>query len=63
MKKFFCLIVLLLTFSCSKNKPEEPLLLPPNFTEMPDVKNPEKPAAQEKDENAARLKELLLQSD
>ena len=30
---------------------------------MPDVKNPEKPAAQEKDENAARLKELLLQSD
>ncbi len=63
MKKFIALTLVLFVFSCAKNKEENPILLPPNFAEMPDVNNPEKPTPAEKDENVTRLKELLLKSD
>ena len=63
MKKFITLTLIFLIFSCSKSKEGNLILLPPNFAEMPDVNNPEKPTVTEKDENVARLKELLLKSD
>lgn len=49
--------------SCVSKKNEDPLILPPNFAEMPDLKNPEKPTAAQKDENVQKIKELLLKSD
>ena len=49
-------------FSCAKDK-DDPLIMPPNFAEMPDPNNPEKPTAEQSEESVARLKELLLQSD
>ncbi|MBU6140233.1 MAG: hypothetical protein KGP29_01570 [Proteobacteria bacterium] len=53
---FFC------AFSCSKGK-DDPLTLPPNFAEMPDPNNPEKPSAEEVEENVSRLKDLLIKSE
>ena len=63
MKKVFCFLILFLAFSCASKKEVNPLVIPPNFAEMPDVNNPEKPTAQQKEENVSRLKELLLKSD
>lgn len=63
MKKFFALALILLLCSCFAKKVDDPLIVPPNFAEMPDVNNPEKPTVEEKDESVARLKELLLKSD
>jgi hypothetical protein len=66
MKKLTLLALIFLAFSCSSKKPEDPLILPPNFAEMPDVKNPEspeKPTAEQQEENVAKLKELLLKSE
>jgi hypothetical protein len=63
MKKIYCLILVLLAISCSSKSEEDPLILPPNFAEMPDLKNPEQPSKQQKEEDIARLKELLLKSD
>ena len=66
MKKFFYLALTLLVFSCAAKQAEDPLILPPNFAEMPDLNNPEtpqKPTAEQKEENVAKLKELLLKSD
>lgn len=60
--KIFILVTIFAAFSCAKKK-DDPLILPPNFAEMPDPNNPEKPVAQESDEAVARLKDLLLQSD
>jgi hypothetical protein len=37
--------------------------MPPNFAEMPDPNNPEKPTTEQSEESVARLKELLLQSN
>lgn len=63
MKKLLCLSFVFLVFSCSFNKKDDPLIVPPNFAEMPDLKNPEQPTAAQKDESVERLKELLLQSE
>lgn len=63
MKKFFYLILVFLTFSCSSKDQEDPLILPPNFAEMPDVNKPEQPTTEQKEENIAKLKELLLKSE
>lgn len=63
MKKFLALALVFFLCSCLSKKVDDPLIIPPNFAEMPDVNNPEKPAAEQKDENIARLKELLLKSD
>lgn len=64
MKKILSLIFIFAVFSCS-SKPEDSLILPPHFAQMPDLKNPEaQPLESEtKEENVERLKELLLQSD
>ncbi len=66
MKKIILLALTFIAFSCSSKKAEDPLILPPNFAEMPDVKNPEsieKPTAAQQEENVAKLKELLLKSE
>ncbi len=66
MRKFFFLAAMLFVFSCSSNKLEDPLILPPNFAEMPDLNNPEspeKPTTKQQEENVAKLKELLLKSE
>lgn len=61
-KKILILFLILCGFSCSKGK-DDPFTIPPNFAEMPDPNNPEKPTAEQSEESVARLKELLLQSD
>jgi len=65
MKNIFYLILLLMTFSCSlkSNVQEASLIMPPNFSEVPDLNNPEVISNQEKQENVDKLKELLLKSD
>ncbi len=60
--KIFILSAAFLLASCSK-KIDDPLIVPPNFAEIPDPNNPEKPTAQQKDESVERLKDLLLKSD
>ena len=63
LKLIFILLSLSLAVSCSSKKSEDPILLPPNFAEVPDLNNPEKPTASEKDASVERIKELLLKSD
>lgn len=67
MKNIFVIATVFLLASCSyyqdKMKSDDPLLLPPNFAEIPDANNPEKPVADQKDAEAKKLKELLLKSD
>jgi hypothetical protein len=63
MKKFLYLFLAFLAFSCSLKLDKNPLVIPPNFNEVPDVTKPEQPAPQQKEENVERLKELLLKSD
>jgi hypothetical protein len=62
MKKFFYIILISLAFACS-HEDKNPLVIPPNFNDMPDVTKPEQPSSQQKEENVERLKELLLKSD
>lgn len=70
MNRFLKIVVIFYSlgflFSCSKGK-DDPLIIPPNFEEMPDLNNIDKSSQdniQEKQEqNIERLKELLLQSD
>ncbi|MES2960842.1 MAG: hypothetical protein V4694_00470 [Pseudomonadota bacterium] len=63
MKKIFCLIAILLVSSCINNAKDDPLIVPPNFAEVPDVNHPEQPTNEQKEESVAKLKELLLKSD
>ncbi len=64
MKKFLSVIILiLLTASCSSKNNDDPLIIPPNFAEMPDQNKPEQPTPEQKEESVTRLKELLLKSD
>lgn len=63
MKKIFAITLIFLLCSCLSKKADDPLVVPPNFADMPDLNNPEKPSTEQKDENVARLKELLLKSD
>ncbi len=61
--RIFVLFLAFFAFSCASKK-DDPLIIPPNFAEMPDPNNPEKVTETEnKEENVARLKELLLKSD
>ncbi len=60
--KSLILITAFFAFSCAK-KNDDPLILPPNFAEMPDPNKPEQPVPQQEDEAVARLKDLLLKSD
>lgn len=64
--RIIILLIVLGLFSCS-SKEDEPIIVPLNFAEIPDLKNPEKISKSEtkkqKEKDVARLKELLLQSD
>lgn len=62
MKKIIIFSLIFLACSCASKK-DDPLIIPPNFAEMPDPNNPEKPTAAGEEANVARLKELLLKSD
>ncbi|MFT6106186.1 MAG: hypothetical protein ACJA0S_000086 [Rickettsiales bacterium] len=52
-----------LMLGCSSNKYNDPLLIPPNFNEVPDLKNPEKPTSNSSDQDLQELKDLLLNND
>jgi hypothetical protein len=62
MKKTLIFLAFLALCSCTK-KADDSLIIPPNFAEMPDPKNPEKPKKEQGEENIAKLKELLLKSE
>lgn len=62
MKNILTLLAVLFLFSCASKK-DDPLVIPPNFSEMPDPNNPEKISPQQSEENVSKLKELLLKSD
>jgi len=61
-KKILILSLVLLAAACNKTK-TDPMILPPNFAEMPDPNNPEKLTPEQSEESVERLKELLLRSE
>ncbi len=63
MKFFLRLLLIFLAFSCSNSEKDDPLILPPNFAEVPDLEKPETKSTETNQEDVARLKELLLQSE
>ena len=64
MKKTILILVIFLLNSCfGNNKDVNHLVLPPNFTDLPDPANPEKISEKQKDEDVERLKDLLLKSE
>ena len=66
MKKAILLLLILVT-SCSyfhfNTAPDDPLIVPPNFAEVPDPNNPEQINEKQKDADIAKLKDLLLKSE
>lgn len=62
MKKLILLITISLLCSCA-NKKDDPLIVPPNFAEMPDLNNIEKPDVTQQSVDVEKLKELLLKSE
>jgi len=69
MNRFLKIIIvlsLLFAISCSKSA-EDPLILPPNFSEMPDLNNVEqkneKDLEKQQEQEIKNLKELLLKSN
>jgi hypothetical protein len=52
----------MISFSCDK-KPEDPLILPPNFAEEPDLNNLENTKKTTNKEDLSKLKDLLLKSE
>lgn len=63
MQKIVILSLILLSFSCSSNKKDDPLVIPPAFNEVPDPNKPETPNPKSVDKNVQRLKDLLLKSE
>ena len=63
MNKIYYLLLILFLSYCSSKAKDDPLIVPPNFAEMPDLKNIEEITPEQRDENIIRLKELLLQSE
>jgi len=66
MKKIFLKIIicaLVLSITSCKSKKDDPLTIPPNFSEVPDPNKPEQPTTKQKDADVSRLKDLLLKSD
>jgi hypothetical protein len=58
--KLLLITTFLMLFGCSKNKAEDPLILPPHFNEMPDANIPENIAGKPADKDIEELKDLLL---
>ncbi|MFT5702811.1 MAG: hypothetical protein ACJAZX_000757 [Rickettsiales bacterium] len=52
----------LLIGACSKNENTNPLLIPPNFNQVPDLNNPEQAPEQSSDQDLQELKDLLLKN-
>lgn len=50
----------LLLAGCANNKADDPLIIPPNFNEMPDLNNKETKAEKPADQDVQELRELLL---
>ncbi len=63
MKSAILLLTIFLITSCGNKTPDDPLIIPPNFSEIPDPNNPEKLNEQQKDSDIAKLKDLLLKSE
>ncbi len=61
MKKLI-LILGLIVMSCSSNHKDDPLIVPPDFNEVPDLNNPEKTDDQQ-GADVEKLKDLLLKSE
>ena len=49
-----------LFFGCAKNRVEDPLIIPPNFNEMPDKSKKEDNSSKIPDQDLKDLKDLLL---
>ena len=63
MKKAILLLAVFLLTSCVNNTPDDPLIVPPHFAEVPDPANPEKLNEKRKDADIDKLKDLLLKSE
>ena len=63
MKKLILIFAIFAIASCSSNRPDDPLIVPPNFAEMPDANEHEKPSEKQKEADIAKLKDLLLKSE
>jgi hypothetical protein len=62
-KNIFCLLLAIIFISsCSKHKAEDPLIIPPNFNEMPDLNNPQPDKKQTSNPDIEELRELLLKN-
>jgi len=57
--KISFLMYLILVISCSTER-ENPLIIPPNFNDIPDVNNPEKIDKESPVEDVKKIKDLLL---
>lgn len=58
------LLLLILASSCTPKLDKNPLIIPPNFAQMPDLTKPQqKIGKKERDEQIVRLKELLIESE
>jgi len=49
----------MLVISCSTER-EDPLIIPPNFNDIPDINNPEKIDKLNPSEDVKKIKDLLL---
>ncbi|MES2677106.1 MAG: hypothetical protein V4612_02155 [Pseudomonadota bacterium] len=54
---------LLLLSGCAKNKIDDPLIIPPNFNEMPDLENPQQISPKSSEKDVEELKNLLLKNN
>jgi len=62
MKKALIILMVFFLNSCA-SKQDNPLIIPPNFNEMPDLNNIEKPNPQQQNEDVEKLKALLIKSE
>lgn len=61
--KIIFLIILTSLFSaCAHHKKDDPLIVPPAYSELPDLKNPEKSDQKNQDPDLEDLKKLLIEN-
>ncbi len=63
MKFIIINISLILLIAACSNKNDDPLIIPPNFAQMPDPNNPEKVTDDQKEIDVKKLKDLLLKTE
>ncbi len=59
-KLLLLIIASFLVTACANNKSEDPLIVPPNFNDVPDPNNPEKSDPKSSDQDLQELRDLLL---